>query len=55
MRQLGLLRGPDEVGNILILPTAARYSATYDKAGQETKTTRTRAKPLGTTVPMEME
>ncbi|HZT98195.1 MAG TPA: TIGR02678 family protein [Ktedonobacteraceae bacterium] len=37
MRQAGLLRGPDEAGNILILPTAARYAATYDKAGQETK------------------
>jgi uncharacterized protein (TIGR02678 family) len=37
MRQVGLLRGPDEAGNILILPTAARYAATYDKAGQETK------------------
>jgi len=35
MRQVGLLRGPDEVGNVLILPTAARYSATYDKTGQE--------------------
>ena len=32
MRQVGLLRGPDEAGNLLILPTAARYSATYDKA-----------------------
>jgi uncharacterized protein (TIGR02678 family) len=37
MRQVGLLRGPDEAGNILILPTAARYAATYDKAGQEPK------------------
>jgi uncharacterized protein (TIGR02678 family) len=37
MRQAGLLRGPDEAGNILILPTVARYAATYDKAGQETK------------------
>ena len=35
MRQLGLLRGPDETGNVLILPTAARYSASYDKTGQE--------------------
>ena len=30
MRQVGILRGPDEIGNILILPIAARYSATYD-------------------------
>ena len=35
MRQIGLLRGPDEAGNILVLPTAARYTATYDKAEQE--------------------
>jgi uncharacterized protein (TIGR02678 family) len=37
MRQAGLLRGPDEAGNMLVLPTAARYTATYEKAGQETK------------------
>lgn len=35
MRQIGLLRGPDEAGNMLVLPTAARYTATYDKAEQE--------------------
>ena len=35
MRQVGLLRGPDETGNILVMPTAARYTATYDKAEQE--------------------
>jgi hypothetical protein len=39
MRQAGLLRGPDGTGNVLILPTAARYSATYEKAGQESKAT----------------
>jgi uncharacterized protein (TIGR02678 family) len=39
MRQAGLLRGPDGAGNVLILPTAARYSATYEKAGQEKKAT----------------
>ena len=55
MRQLGLLRGPDEAGNILIMPIAARYSATYDKAGQETKATRSKAKPQGRTLQMEME
>ena len=32
MRQAGLMRGPDEHGNVLILPTAARYNAGYDKA-----------------------
>lgn len=37
MRQVGLLRGPDDAGNVLILPTAARYNATYEKAGQEPK------------------
>ena len=37
MRQAGLLRGPDDAGNLLVLPTAARYTATYEKAGQETK------------------
>jgi uncharacterized protein (TIGR02678 family) len=37
MRQAGLLRGPDDTGNVLVLPTAARYTATYEKAGQETK------------------
>ncbi len=39
MRQVGLLRGPDEAGNVLVLPTAARYSATYEKTGQEIKET----------------
>ncbi|MGZ6368304.1 MAG: DUF2398 family protein, partial [Ktedonobacteraceae bacterium] len=37
MRQAGLLRGPDDAGIMLVLPTAARYTATYEKAGQETK------------------
>jgi hypothetical protein len=37
MRQVGLLRGPDDAGNVLILPTAARYNAAYEKAGQEAK------------------
>ncbi len=37
MRQVGLLRGPDGKGNILILPTAARYSVAYNLAAQETK------------------
>jgi uncharacterized protein (TIGR02678 family) len=37
MRQVGFLRGPDDTGNVLILPTAARYTATYEKAGQEAK------------------
>ncbi|GAC1565326.1 MAG: hypothetical protein NVS3B14_02640 [Ktedonobacteraceae bacterium] len=37
MRQVGLLRGPDSKGNMLVLPAAARYSAVYDIAAQETK------------------
>lgn len=36
MRQIGLLRGPDTVGNVLVLPTAARYSPTYHEREQET-------------------
>jgi uncharacterized protein (TIGR02678 family) len=32
MRQAGLLRGPDDAGNMLVLPTAARYTASYEKA-----------------------
>ena len=31
MRQFGLLRGPDADGQILILPTAARYSVNYNQ------------------------
>ncbi len=37
MRLVGLLRGPDGAGNVLVLPTAARYSAIYEKTGQEMK------------------
>jgi hypothetical protein len=36
MRQIGIMRGPDATGTILILPLAARYSATYEKIEQET-------------------
>ena len=43
MRQAALMRGPDESGNILILPTAARYAVTYD-SGEETATGRKNAK-----------
>ncbi len=49
MRQIGLLRGPDEAGNILVLPTAARYTATYDQGNQETgKRTRSKANSKST-------
>lgn len=48
MRQVGLLRGPDSKGNILILPTAARYSVSYDQGAQETKA-KTKEKSRATT------
>jgi uncharacterized protein (TIGR02678 family) len=35
MRQAGFLRGPDAQGNLLILPTAARYAATYEKSDEK--------------------
>jgi hypothetical protein len=55
MRLLGLIRGPDEAGNMLVLPTAARYAATYDKGEQETKPTTTKAKPKAVTIPMGLK
>ncbi len=55
MRLLGLIRGPDEAGNMLVMPTAARYAATYDKGEPETKPTRSKAKPLGATIPMGLK
>ena len=42
MRQVGLLRGPDSKGNILILPTAARYSVSYDQGTPEMKKSKTK-------------
>ncbi len=52
MRQAGLLRGPDGKGNVLILPTAARYSASYEKAGQESKaTSKSRSKTAAAALP----
>jgi uncharacterized protein (TIGR02678 family) len=52
MRQAGLLRGPDDGGNVLILPTAARYSASYEKAGQEAKApAKSKSKASATTLP----
>ncbi len=44
MRQIGLIRGPDETGTLLILPLAARYSATYDQAEQQQAATSQRVK-----------
>ena len=40
MRLAGLLRGPDEEGNVLVLPTAARYAVSYDSPGEEKPTGR---------------
>ncbi len=55
MRQVGILRGPDEAGNVLILPTAARYSATYDQNGLEAAARiRNKAKAKKETVMMEL-
>lgn len=47
MRQSGLLRGPDVAGNILVLPTAARYAASYEKPGENGQgpAKRSRSKP----------
>ncbi len=57
MRQVGLLRGPDATGNILILPTAARYAATYEKAGEHAPTrsrTKSSAKRAKETIAVEL-
>ena len=35
MRQMGVIRGPGESGQVLVLPTAARYRATYEKPSAE--------------------
>lgn len=44
MRQIGIIRGPDETGTVLILPLAARYNATYDQAAQQQAATSQRVK-----------
>ena len=45
MRQVGLLRGPDAAGDILVLPPAARYNiAYYDEMQPVTPTSRTRSR-----------
>jgi hypothetical protein len=51
MRQVGLLRGPDADGTILILPTAARYSVSYIELQEQpglrpTRRTRSRKQPV---------
>lgn len=44
MRLLGLLRGPDAQGHLLILPTAARYSVSYSQEPPEERATTTPAR-----------
>ncbi|MBA2680366.1 MAG: TIGR02678 family protein [Ktedonobacteraceae bacterium] len=57
MRQIGLLRGPDSEGELLILPTVARYAVSYaqepdsDRAHQQ----RTRSREKSTERPMTQE
>ena len=55
MRQVGILRGPDEAGNVLILPIAARYSATYEQSERSaTPRSRTKAKAAKKVVEAEL-
>ncbi len=55
MRRIGLLRGPDTVGRVLILPTAARYSPAYREREQETaQSTRSKGR-LKTQEPIQSE
>jgi len=45
MRHVGLLRGPDAAGNMLVLPPAARYNlAYYDELHPASPTSRSRSK-----------
>ncbi len=44
MRQVGMVRGPDSTGMVLILPLVARYSASYEKPVQEPVPVRPRSK-----------
>jgi hypothetical protein len=44
MRQFGLIRGPDEDGELLILPTAARYRVSYDAAQDASQKRRVQSK-----------
>jgi hypothetical protein len=54
MRQLGLLRGPDTEGTILIMPTAARYSVSYQQEppdGESKPRARSKKKKPATVAP----
>lgn len=35
LRQAGLMRGPDRHGNVLLMPTVARYAVSYSKQDEE--------------------
>ncbi len=48
MRQLGLIRGPDTSGELLILPTAARYAISYAEEPAEGRNTAGKASKAGT-------
>ncbi len=47
MRQFGFLRGPDEQGELLILPTAARYRFSYDPVMENLQKSRAQARGKG--------
>jgi len=51
MRQFGLLRGPDEQGELLILPTAARYRVGYDAVVENLQKPRVQSKEKETKEP----
>ncbi len=56
MRQVGLLRGPDGTGDMLVLPLAARFDVTYGEQGdsQRSKSNRVRKRPaVEDKMPME--
>jgi Protein of unknown function (DUF2398) len=47
MRLAGLLRGPDRNGNVLIMPTVARYAVSYSREDETEKITPTVAVQAG--------
>ncbi len=49
MRQFGFMRGPDEQGEILLLPTAARYRFSYDTAQEASQKSRAQVKETSKT------
>ncbi|GER86494.1 hypothetical protein KDW_06560 [Dictyobacter vulcani] len=47
MRQMGVIRGPGDSGHVLVLPTAARYRATYEAPAAGTANTTTTLRNRG--------